>query len=173
MTYDPQNEKKKSSVGLLVVGIVLSILLYKCTGYTPIDIIMIIGGVYVDEDGISAEIAESRSFDSTVESMPCSSFAQWADLYKECLNRVNTNGKTNVQNVYGSESLASCPNGCDTQKPGCNIKGNISVGSHEKIYHLPGMEYYEQTIISPEYGEKWFCTEKEAVANGWRKSRSD
>ena len=47
-----------------------------------------------------------------------------------------------------------CPEGCTEQKPGCNIKGNISVNSKEKIYHMPGQQNYEQTVISPEYGER-------------------
>ncbi|WP_448562531.1 sunset domain-containing protein [Trichothermofontia sp.] len=55
-------------------------------------------------------------------------------------------------------------------KPRCMIKGNISVASGEKLYHLPGMEDYESTVIDPMKGEKWFCTESEAIANGWRKA---
>lgn len=52
----------------------------------------------------------------------------------------------------------------------CKIKGNISKNSGKKYYHLPGMEDYESTVISPEYGEKWFCTEQEAISNGWVKA---
>lgn len=66
-----------------------------------------------------------------------------------------------------------CPNGCTSQISGCNIKGNISINTGEKIYHLPGMEYYNETIIRPEYGERWFCTEQEAIANGWRKAKTN
>lgn len=55
-------------------------------------------------------------------------------------------------------------------KPGCTIKGNISINTGNKIYHLPGMEDYESTVIDPTQGEKWFCTESEAIANGWRKA---
>jgi cold shock CspA family protein len=55
-------------------------------------------------------------------------------------------------------------------KPGCNIKGNISIETGGKIYHVPGAEDYESTVIDPTRGEKWFCTESEAIANGWRKS---
>lgn len=168
-----RNNDKKSNIMLWIVGIVLSFMLFKCTGYTPIDLILIIGGVYVDDDGISAEIAESRAFDATVESMPCFDYVQWEELYKECLSKVNSKDKTSVQQVPVSGNLSSCPYGCDYQKPGCDIKGNISFGSGDKIYHLPGMEYYEQTVINSEYGEKWFCTEEEARANGWRRSRSD
>ena len=35
------------------------------------------------------------------------------------------------------------------KKPECLIKGNISVSSGKKWYHLPGMEDYEKTRIDP------------------------
>jgi len=66
---------------------------------------------------------------------------------------------------------AGCPQGCVAPPPGCAIKGNISSSSGEKIYHVPGQRYYEQTKIEPDKGERWFCTEEEAIANGWRKSK--
>lgn len=56
------------------------------------------------------------------------------------------------------------------RKPGCTIKGNISISTGKKLYHLPGMEDYESTRIDPAKGERWFCTESEAIANGWRKA---
>ncbi|MDR9776900.1 hypothetical protein RJJ65_30455 [Rhizobium hidalgonense] len=52
----------------------------------------------------------------------------------------------------------------------CNIKGNVSIGSGERIYHVPGQEYYDETKISPQYGERWFCSEAEARAAGWRRA---
>ncbi|MBD2744376.1 cold shock domain-containing protein [Coleofasciculus sp. FACHB-1120] len=71
-----------------------------------------------------------------------------------------------------SGSRSSSPNTFVTSvtKPRCNIKGNISVGTGNKIYHVLGGEDYESTRIEPASGEKWFCTEAEAIANGWRKS---
>lgn len=69
------------------------------------------------------------------------------------------------------ESARCAPGGCETHLAGCDIKGNIAVDSGEKIYHLPGQRYYEQTKISPSYGERWFCSEADAVAAGWRKAR--
>lgn len=53
----------------------------------------------------------------------------------------------------------------------CNIKGNISINTGEHIYHVPGQEHYWETKISPQYGERWFCSEDEARAAGWRKAR--
>ena len=58
----------------------------------------------------------------------------------------------------------------DTKPSGkCLIKGNISRGG-KKIYHMPGIRYYDQTKIDESKGERWFCTEEEARAAGWRKS---
>ena len=54
----------------------------------------------------------------------------------------------------------------------CNIKGNISINSGERIYHLPGQEFYAETVIRTEYGERWFCSEAEARSAGWRRARS-
>ncbi|HHP7244860.1 MAG TPA: cold shock domain-containing protein [Elainellaceae cyanobacterium] len=55
-------------------------------------------------------------------------------------------------------------------KPECIVKGNISISTGNRLYHIPGMEDYESTIIDPSKGERWFCTEAEAIANGWRKA---
>jgi hypothetical protein len=52
----------------------------------------------------------------------------------------------------------------------CEIKGNISA-SGERIYHVPGQQYYSQTVVSVTKGERWFCSEQEAREGGWRKSR--
>jgi len=49
----------------------------------------------------------------------------------------------------------------------CNIKGNHSRRG-EWIYHLPGMPYYAQTVA-----EEMFCTEAQARAAGYRRSRAD
>jgi micrococcal nuclease len=53
---------------------------------------------------------------------------------------------------------------------GCAIKGNIS-SEGERIYHVPGQQHYAATVITESKGERWFCTEAEAVAAGWRAAR--
>lgn len=52
---------------------------------------------------------------------------------------------------------------------GCEIKGNINRGG-DRIYHVPGMHDYERTRINERNGERWFCTEAEAQAAGWRRA---
>ena len=48
----------------------------------------------------------------------------------------------------------------------CMIKGNIS--SSGKIYHTPSSPWYKRTKINTGKGERWFCSEEEAKAAGWR-----
>ena len=50
---------------------------------------------------------------------------------------------------------------------GCPIKGNIS-SKGEHIYHLPWTKVYTKTRINEKKGERWFCSEGEAIEAGWR-----
>jgi len=82
--------------------------------------------------------------------------------------------------AYGGSSLVvqpaptiarpSCGGGCTQPPSGCNIKGNVGYNSGERIYHVPGQAYYNDTVINSRYGERWFCTESEAQAAGWRRA---
>ncbi|MFA5318497.1 MAG: thermonuclease family protein [Patescibacteria group bacterium] len=53
----------------------------------------------------------------------------------------------------------------------CAIKGNIN-SQGEKIYHSPGCQSYANTKIDLDNGEKYFCSEAEAEAAGWRKANN-
>lgn len=55
-------------------------------------------------------------------------------------------------------------------QPVCLIKGNISSTIDQHMYYLPDMDGYESTLIDATTGERWFCTESEAIQNGWRKA---
>lgn len=52
---------------------------------------------------------------------------------------------------------------------GCPIKGNISANGH--IYHTPWSRNYAKTKVNTAKGERWFCSEKDALAAGWRPPR--
>jgi len=53
---------------------------------------------------------------------------------------------------------------------GCAIKGNVT--KHGRIYHMPWSPWYAQIRIEPDKGKRWFCTESEAIAAGWRPVQS-
>jgi hypothetical protein len=42
----------------------------------------------------------------------------------------------------------------------CVIKGNIS-NTGEKIYHLPGQRFYDETTIDTSKGERWFVPNRQ------------
>lgn len=65
--------------------------------------------------------------------------------------------------------IALC-SGALAQTDGCNIKGNVNTRG-ERIYHVPGQKYYDDTEISAAHGERWFCSEEEARAAGWRRAK--
>lgn len=54
---------------------------------------------------------------------------------------------------------------------GCKIKGNVSTNG-DKIYHMPGCGSYEKTVINETAGERWFCSEQDALNAGWRKAKN-
>jgi endonuclease YncB( thermonuclease family) len=49
---------------------------------------------------------------------------------------------------------------------GCAIKGNVT--REGRIYHMPWSPWYEKTRVDERRGERWFCSEADAVAAGWR-----
>jgi micrococcal nuclease len=70
--------------------------------------------------------------------------------------------RENHKGLWG-ENKDSSSNPANCTNP--QIKGNIN-SRNEKIYHLPDGRYYNQTKA-----EEMFCTEEEAVAAGFRKSK--
>jgi hypothetical protein len=72
---------------------------------------------------------------------------------------------------YNADNLSLAPVLAAWPGSGCDIKGNVSIDSGERIYHVPGQRYYDETVIRQAYGERWFCSEAEARRAGWRKSR--
>jgi endonuclease YncB( thermonuclease family) len=74
---------------------------------------------------------------------------------------------------HGAESVAASERNENAapSRERCNIKGNIN-REGERIYHVPGSRSYEATRIDESRGERWFCSEAEALKAGWRAPRS-
>lgn len=51
----------------------------------------------------------------------------------------------------------------------CTIKGNVTASGH--IYHTPSSRWYDAIRMDAGKGKRWFCSEPEAVAAGWRAAR--
>jgi len=71
----------------------------------------------------------------------------------------------------GDPSVATAPPSVPSTQAassnGCRIKGNINQKG-ERIFHVPGSRDYERTRLNESEGERWFCSESEAIAAGWR-----
>ncbi|WP_281887857.1 thermonuclease family protein [Paenibacillus sp. YYML68] len=81
----------------------------------------------------------------------------------------SSSGAGGAADARGSGSTsAGGANAAKTEAAGCSeptIKGNIN-SAKERIYHVPGGRYYEQTVA-----EQMFCTEQEAIDAGFRRSK--
>jgi hypothetical protein len=53
---------------------------------------------------------------------------------------------------------------------GCPIKGNVTANG--RIYHLPWSPWYGRIHMDQAKGKRWFCSEDEAIAAGWRAARA-
>jgi endonuclease YncB( thermonuclease family) len=73
--------------------------------------------------------------------------------------------KAPTQRSRGNDQPSS-----QSSRDGCSVKGNIN-GDGERIYHVPGSPSYDNTAINESRGERWFCTEAQARAAGWRAPR--
>lgn len=70
-----------------------------------------------------------------------------------------------------SGPAATAPAGSATDDcAGTGVKGNINRNG-ERIYHVPGSRSYDATIVDESNGERWFCTEQQALRAGWRAPR--
>jgi micrococcal nuclease len=97
---------------------------------------------------------------------------KYQELFLELQRQARAEGR-------GLWSACLTPTVCPPEGPVCDysgtcepvIKGNISKTTGEKIYHVPGGQYYDKTVIDEAAGERWFCTEQEAIEAGWRRSK--
>jgi len=65
--------------------------------------------------------------------------------------------------LLASTSSANAPS------PDCVIKGNVNRNG-KRLYHLPGQLNYAHIKMDKGKGERWFCTEEEAQAAGWKRA---
>ena len=68
--------------------------------------------------------------------------------------------------VWRAERWAAAVSERSDAPAGCVIKGNVTRNGH--IYHMPWSSWYQKTRVEPARGERWFCSEAEALAAGWR-----
>jgi endonuclease YncB( thermonuclease family) len=60
----------------------------------------------------------------------------------------------------------TCTQTINKEQPACTIKGNTRNGN---IYYLPACGVYPNTQVQLYLGDRWFCSEKDAISAGFRK----
>lgn len=123
-----------------------------------------LGDVMFNEQLLRDGMALARRFPPDVK------YAErFADLQKDAENRKvgiwanpSAFAKPLLQEAKKDQNTSAAGNG--------KIKGNIN-SKGEKIYHVPGMKLYDKTVIEPSKGERYFETEAEAEAAGFRRSQ--
>ena len=60
---------------------------------------------------------------------------------------------------------------CDFSETGQPlIKAIVDARTAERVYHVPGGLSYSGAVVDAANGDGWFCTEGQAVADGWKRS---
>ncbi|WP_281932804.1 phospholipase D-like domain-containing protein [Methylocystis iwaonis] len=72
-------------------------------------------------------------------------------------------------NQFANPAPSPAPKTETAMPENCLIKGNVS-RSGERIYHVPGDRAYARVRMDKGRDKRWFCTEEQAVAAGWRKA---
>ncbi|MBC9957634.1 thermonuclease family protein [Yimella sp. cx-51] len=129
---------------------------------------MIAGG-FGREYTYAAAYAKQGTFRAAQSSAQAARAGLWgACTYESAFNPPATSSTPTaplaVAPSASSTTAAQAPAGT------CNIKGNIN-SKGEKIYHRPGQQAYDKTVITPSKGERMFCSESEAQAAGWRAAK--
>lgn len=75
--------------------------------------------------------------------------------------------KTNNLGLFSTKCYQQEEN---IENPKCSIKANIDKNTNEMVYYLPDCVQYKTTIVEKDTGESWYCSEKEAIEAGYRKS---
>jgi hypothetical protein len=110
----------------------------------------------------------TRSYRACLASLTLRAAALGA--YSFAGDNLGTSSLPRVHSRGGGNSSTTVRRSLESSSGECNIKGNVSVESGERIFLMPGQRYYGETRINPLYGERWFCSEAEARAAGWRKA---
>ncbi|MEQ1647089.1 MAG: thermonuclease family protein [Hyphomicrobiaceae bacterium] len=95
-------------------------------------------------------------------------FVKYSKLYlpQEAEARSAKRGIWETDNMPAWDYRAKAWDVADDKAPdGCAIKGNV--GRNGLIYHMPWSPWYGRIRMDGS-GKRWFCSENEAVAAGWR-----
>ena len=98
---------------------------------------------------------------------------RYRDLFATAQEEAKKAGKGIWGNCLSTEEVEE-ERQADSQPtdPTCIIKGNISEKAFGRNYFVPGCPNYNKVKVDLNKGERYFCTEEEAVTAGFTRSES-
>jgi endonuclease YncB( thermonuclease family) len=114
-------------------------------------------------EGYSAAAGIAQQLKSGLWAATYQPFAEWRAANPKAVTRIVLATSREARSRTATERPG--PERRFTNALGCAIKGNRSIRG-PWIYHLPGQRYYEETRP-----EDLFCTERQAQAAGYRRSK--
>lgn len=96
-------------------------------------------------------------------------YVQFPFQYMPKFKQYQSEAKSSNKGLWDANTCPQKTTVLNEKKENCVIKGNIN-SSGDKIFHIPNGAYYDKTTIDQSAGEKWFCSEADAIDAGWRKS---
>lgn len=96
----------------------------------------------------------------------------WAEMYvRENLDlpelqEATAKARSQKKGLFADTCTQTTP-----PNPRCDIKANVTT-NNVPTYHLPTCKAYTSTQVQLHHGDRWFCTEKEAVKAGFRKAET-
>lgn len=120
---------------------------------------------YVLEEGLAdiRPLSQDREYRRLLTSSRNQALTSLKGMWGECEGL-----KEEAESFYLSEAESDNP----TENPNCLIKGNVSQHGLGKTYFPPGCSNYNKVKIDFSKGETYFCTEEEAIEQGFVKSGS-
>jgi endonuclease YncB( thermonuclease family) len=110
--------------------------------------------VYVDDQLVNKEMILSG----------WARFTSTASSESENLKAAFQQAKSQKVGVFSDQ----CFQVTNPQNPKCNIKGNVREG--KKTYFFPGCGNYSNVSLELDQGDRWFCSESDAVSEGFTRS---
>ena len=101
----------------------------------------------------------------------------WEAAKEEGEHQVSPLGTATPPAMFFGGTLPAPPTGgsavdCDySGTPDSVIKGNVDQRTGQHVYHVPGSMFYSTTVVDEAQGDRWFCTEVEAIEAGWKRSK--
>lgn len=112
----------------------------------------LLGLVYTDDYLVNLEMVKSG-------------WARYDGNKTEARDDIKKAGEEARENKLGVYGLCRP----ETEDKECLIKGNNREGYDTKIYSFPGCKSYNSTKVDLDLGDRWFCSEEEAIEAGYTK----